>query len=216
MTLLDSTVLSGHNSFGWIQSTPPSASHLCMKLGVDCWLYGPCRHSAPDELQPWQLTLATIGGYWWPDWSPALPNQSPVTCYLTFPSSSPSDPHLHIFKNISTHCYQINSIISTSSKGSHFLNLTEQSETVFSHRKGPSRCGLKRFCSCKMDRCFLFRNLATAIIFHLFKVLKLGFHLLFANRFKENSVSLRLIGASHLAPPVLDVSLLSSSALYLL
>jgi hypothetical protein len=40
----DSLVLSGNNVFRCNQSAPPSASHLCTKLGVDCWKSGHCCH----------------------------------------------------------------------------------------------------------------------------------------------------------------------------
>ena len=96
MTQSDSMVLSGYHFFRWDQAAPPNASHLCTKLGIACWMSGHCYHSALNESHPWKLYLATLGCYLSRFWPRTLPNPSPVSCYLTFPSSSPSEPHLYI------------------------------------------------------------------------------------------------------------------------
>jgi len=92
----DSMVLSGHNFVRWYQSGPPSASHLCTKLGVACWMSGHFCHLALDESQPQKMNLATLGGYLWIGCPCIVPNPWPVASCLTFPSSLPPEPRLHI------------------------------------------------------------------------------------------------------------------------
>jgi len=90
----DSMVLSGYDFVGWNRSSPSSASHLCTKHGVACWMSGHCCRSALNESQRLKLYLATLGGYiclfclW------ARANPSPVACWLAFPYSSPPEPRL--------------------------------------------------------------------------------------------------------------------------
>jgi len=96
ITQSDSMLLSGHNFFRWIQSAPPSASHLCTKLGVDWWMSGDCCCSAPDESHTWQLNLATLGHYLSLVCSRVFPNPSAVTWCLCFPSSLPPEPRLNM------------------------------------------------------------------------------------------------------------------------
>jgi len=86
----------GYNFVSWNQSAPPSASHLCTKLGVACWMSGHCCRSARDESQPWKLYSATLGCYLSHFYACTHPNPSPVACWLAFPSSSPPEPRLHI------------------------------------------------------------------------------------------------------------------------
>jgi len=82
--------------FRWNQSVPPSAPHMCMKLEIDCWMYGHWCRSALDELQQWKLYLVTLRCYLLL-FRPCIdPNPSPVACFLPFPSSSPPEPPLHI------------------------------------------------------------------------------------------------------------------------
>jgi len=92
----DSMVLSGDNFFRWNHLAPPIASHLCMKLRVACWISSHCCRSALNEPQPWNLYFATLGGYLSLCWPRALPNSSPVACWLVIPSSPPPEPRLHI------------------------------------------------------------------------------------------------------------------------
>jgi len=91
-----SMALSGYNFVRWNQSATPSASHLCMKHGVDCCMSGHCCHFALNESQPGKVYLATIGGYLSLVCAYALPNLSPAACCLAFLSSSPPKPYLHI------------------------------------------------------------------------------------------------------------------------
>jgi len=89
-------VLSGNNFVLWNQSAPPSASHLCTKLRVTCWISDHCCRLALDESQPWKLNLATLGGCLSRFCTRALPNPSLAACCLASPSSSPPEPHLNI------------------------------------------------------------------------------------------------------------------------
>jgi len=95
----DSMFLSGYNFVWWNQWAPPSASHLCTKLGDDCWRSGCCCHSALHESQPRKLFLATLGGYLTLVCLCPLPTLSPVTCCLAIPSSLAPEPHLHMSSN---------------------------------------------------------------------------------------------------------------------
>jgi len=92
----DGMILSGHNFVRWIESAPPSRSHLCTKLGVTCWISRHCCRWALDKTELWKLYLATLGGYILLYCLHALPNPSLVACCLAFPSSSPPEPCLHI------------------------------------------------------------------------------------------------------------------------
>jgi len=91
-----SMVLSGNNFFWWDQSAPPSASHLCTELGVECWMSGHSCRSALDKSLSWKLNLATLGGYHWLVCMRAVPNRSPVTYCIACPTSLPPELHLHI------------------------------------------------------------------------------------------------------------------------
>ena len=95
----DCLVLSAYNFVQWNQSVTPSVSHVCTKLGVECWISGHCCNSARNETQPWKLYSATLGGYLF-HFSPcAHPNRLPVSCSLAFPFLSPLKSCLHIFSN---------------------------------------------------------------------------------------------------------------------
>jgi len=86
----------GLQFFRWNQSAPPSASHLCTKLGIARWMSGHCCRSALDELKPWKVYLATMGRYLSLFCPSAHANPSLVVYCPAFPSSLPPDPHLHI------------------------------------------------------------------------------------------------------------------------
>ena len=105
------------------------------------------------------------------------------------------------FRNMSTHCCRIHSMLLKFSKGSHFSKVSKNSATTISQCRGPSGCGFKQFCPGIMDQCFFSRNPATPSFFHLLNALKLGCPILLANCFKENSVCFKLIGALPSAPP---------------
>jgi len=68
---LDSVVLSDLIVFRWDQSAPPSASHLCTKLDVDCWMSGHCA--------AWHLMNHNHDSYIWQLWEVSSRN---VTCAL--------------------------------------------------------------------------------------------------------------------------------------
>jgi len=97
----DSMVLSRNNFVWWNQSAPLSVSHLCTKLGVACWMSGHCCRSALDDIQPWKLYIATLGGYLSLFCLHTLPNLSPVAWCLASPSSTPPEPQLNIFSKTS-------------------------------------------------------------------------------------------------------------------
>jgi len=118
----------------------------------------------------------------------------------------------HFFKNISTHCCRIHSALSKFSKGSHVSKVSKNSATTVSQCRGPSRICFKRFCPRIMHQCFFSKNPATHTFFHLLNVLKLGYHILLANCFKENPVCIKVMEAWPLAPPKSDKSSLSTSA----
>jgi len=120
----------------------------------------------------------------------------------------------HFFKNIPTHCHWIHLAFSKFSKGSQVSTVSKKSYTAVSRCRCPSRSCFKRFCPRIRDRCFFPRNPATHTIFHLLKVLKLGWPIRLANCFKENSICFKLIGALPLAPPQSDKSSLAYSASY--
>jgi hypothetical protein len=96
ITQIGSMVVSGHNHCRWNQSPPPSASHLCTKLGIAFWMSGHCCRLALDESQPCKLYSATLGRYLPVYCQRTLANQSLVACCLSFPSSTPPEPRLHI------------------------------------------------------------------------------------------------------------------------
>jgi len=120
----------------------------------------------------------------------------------------------HFFRNISTNCWQIHSVLSKLTNGSQVSNVAKKSATAVSQCRGPSRTCFNQFCPLIMDRWFFSRNTATHTFFHLLNPLKLGCPILLANCFKENSVCFRLIGGLPSAPPKSDESLLSSAASY--
>jgi len=58
-----SIVLAGHNFFWCNESAPPSASHLCMRLGV-CWqIYGHCCCVAHNKSWQHRFFLSTLIGF---------------------------------------------------------------------------------------------------------------------------------------------------------
>jgi len=191
----DSRVPSGYNFLRCHQSAPLSASHVCMKLGVACWMSGHCCHSALDKSQSWKLYLATLGGYRSLFCSHPHPNPLPVACWLAFPSTSPTETSLaHFFKYISTHSCRIHSALLTFSKCSQVLKVFKKSAATVSQCRGPSHSCSRWFCPRIIDRCFFSTIPATHTFFNLLNVLNLGCRILLANYVMENSLCFKLMG----------------------
>jgi hypothetical protein len=115
-----------------------------------------------------------------------------------------SHPSLaHFLSNIRTHCGQIHSALSNSSKCGQVPKDCTKSATAVSLRRGPSCSCFQWFCPRIMDPCFFSSYSATHTFFHLLKALisMLGCWILLANCFKVNSVSFMLIVALPSAPP---------------
>jgi hypothetical protein len=93
----DSMDVLGHTIFWCNQSAPPSASFLCMRLVVRCWISVHCCRLALDESQTWKLYLATLQVNLSNLCPHAVPKLSQVACSLAFPSSLHRNPFLHAF-----------------------------------------------------------------------------------------------------------------------
>ena len=202
--------LLGHNFLWWNLSSHPSASHLCTKLGVACWLFDHCCGSAHKQSQPWTLYLATKRRYLMRDSPRGLLNLLPITCCLAFPCSTPSAPCMHNASKVSQptiaksiqHCQNYPNAPSSQ-------KISQQSTTTISQCCGLSRSWHEWFCPWIMCRCFFSSFPATHTFFHLLKALNLGCSFFLANCFKENSICFSLTGAGPSAPPMSDKSLLS-------
>jgi len=144
--------------------------------------------------------------------------------FLTFVTSRLLPRHLlflasqislaHFFRNISTNCQQIPSVLSTLTNSSQLVNGAQISATAVTQPRGPFKTCFNWFCLRIMDRCILPRNPTIHTVFHLLNALKLGCPIPVANCFKENSVCFRLIGGLPSASPKSDELLLSSGASY--
>jgi len=174
-----------------------------LELHGGCLVIVAVRHSTSDNHESciWQLWDVTSRFF------------APVR----YPKSvaGPMLPHLpfflasrtslaHFFKNISIHCRRMYSALSKFSKGSQVSKFFKKSATAISQYRGPTRNGFNRNGPRIIDWCFISRNPATLTFFHLLNALKLGYPILLANYFKENSVCFKLIGALPSAPPKSD------------
>jgi len=128
-----------------------------------------------------------------------------LPCFLNFQIW-----HIHIFKTIYKNCTNIDSAILKISDGTQFLNVAKQSATAVSQYRGSSQISCLMFCCLIMYWCFVWKNPATHIFFHLWNALQLVCLILVAKYLKKNLVWLRLIGGSSAALSKSDKSLLSS------
>ena len=87
----------------WNQSAPRCTSHRYTRLwvGFEIEQYR-CRWK-PGKSQPWRLYLATLGGYFLPLCSCAVPTPSPVAGCLAFTFYSPPECRMHIASKTSPH-----------------------------------------------------------------------------------------------------------------
>jgi len=73
----------------------------------------------------------------------------------------------HFFKNITTHCQRVHSVLSKFTNSSHILNVAKTSATAVSQSRGPSQTCFKPLRPWIIDRCFLCWNRTTHSLFHM-------------------------------------------------